>query len=52
MFKNEVSYYAIIVNMFWAAYQILFLAGGVWIGYKIMKREEYIAEERVINNSS
>jgi hypothetical protein len=26
--KNEVSYYPITVNMFWAAYQILFLAEG------------------------
>ena len=50
--KNEVSYYAIIVNMFWAAYQILFLAVGLRISNKIMKREEYIAEERVINNLS
>jgi hypothetical protein len=48
--ENEVSYYAIIVNMFWAAYQIPFLAVGLWISSKIMKREEYIAEERVINN--
>ena len=48
--KSEVLYYAIIVNIFWAAYQALFLTGGLWISYKIMKREEYIAEERVINN--
>jgi hypothetical protein len=50
--KNEVSYYAFIVNMFWAAHQILFLAKGLWISNKIMKREECIAEERVINNLS
>jgi len=49
--KNDVLYYAIIVNMFWSAYQILYLAGGLWISNKIMKREEYIAEERVIDNS-
>jgi cellulose synthase (UDP-forming) len=48
--ENEVSYYAIIVNMFWAAYQILFLAGGLWISNKIIKREEYITENIVINN--
>jgi len=50
--KNDVLYYAIIVNMFWAAYQIIFLAGGLWISNKIMEREEYIAEERLINNLS
>ncbi|MFP3226861.1 MAG: glycosyltransferase family 2 protein [Sulfolobaceae archaeon] len=50
--KNEARYYAIIVNMFWAAYQILFLAVGLWISNKIMKREDYIAEERVINSLS
>jgi cellulose synthase (UDP-forming) len=46
--KNELLYYAIIVNVIWAAYQALFLAIGLWISFKIMKREEYIAEERVI----
>gem|GEM_PF-2580955 len=50
--KNDVSYYPITVNMFWAAYQILYLTGGLWISNKIMKREEYIAEERVIDTSS
>jgi len=46
--KNELLYYAIIVNMIWAAYQALFFAVGLWISFKMMKREEYIAEERVI----
>jgi cellulose synthase (UDP-forming) len=46
--KNELLYYAIIVNIIWAAYQALFFAVGLWISFKMMKREEYIAEERVI----